>query len=369
MAGRMKDKYWSDAWRAASTLLKPVDVVMAPVGDWPPFPCRVSFYAGPFALQDATVLFLHKGKMAALNKAELAEAAHSWHCVYGNDVFVVLGATMRAPVGPSRWLYQFHMRPLSRHLRSRQLKKRPGTIWFAHVPKTGGTSLWTRLRREFPSSVYYPDIESFLANPPLAGEYDLVGIHFSVSAVLPLLCDEDWLIGMVRSPTERFFSSVKHARRPQEDALTFNTAMRAMREGEVADYLRTEAGRTEARMQLLILGGDHQRPLASQAEGEMLRDAVALLHRPNTLFAPSGRSGDFNRMLSDLLGLRPRRLGKLNADTGHASHDEEFSRVRQTLEWENRSEQGLYEAVETLFATHYHTCGHRVIAAEGEKHP
>jgi hypothetical protein len=355
----MKDKYWSDAWRTASTLLKPNDVVMAPLGDWPAFPCRVSFYAGPFALQDATVLFLHKGKMAALDKVELAETVHNWHCVYSNDVFVVLSATVRASFGPSRWLYQFHARPLSRYLRSRQLKKRSGTIWFVHIPKTGGTSLWTRLRQEFLSNVYYSDIESFLANPPLAGEYDLVGIHFSVSAVLPLLCDEDWLVGMVRSPTERFFSSVKHARRPQEDTLTFNTAMRAMREVEVADHLRTEAGRIEARMQLLILGGDHQRTLKSQADGEMLRNAVALLDRPNTLFAPSSRSGDFNCMLSDLFGLRLRRLGKLNADTVLASYEEEFSRVRQMLEWENRSEQRLYKTVETLFATNYYMREHR----------
>ena len=346
------DRSWCAAYRAACSVLNPNDFVLAPIGSWPRFPCRVSFYSGPFALGDATVLLLHKGRITFLAKSVLSEIVRGWHCIYAGDVFVVLAAKARPSFGLSRALHEIHMLPVRNYLRSRRIKKLPGTIYFAHVPKTGGTSMWQMLRRTFPSNVYYSDIQAFLAHPPAAGEYDLVGLHFMASPALPLLRGGDWLIGMLRSPTERFLSGIVHARRPHEDPATFTVAMRAMREMTVPDFLLTEVGRIEARLQLVILGGDHRQPLACQSDEEMLQRAADLLHRPSTLFAPSDQSDQFNRLLSHLFAFRPRRLGSLNvnARSAYSSHAEEFDRARPAIERENSHEQRLYEVVRASFA-------------------
>ena len=348
----MKDPSWFAAYRAVCSSVKSTDVILGPMGDWPPFPCRIRFYAGPYALQDATVLLLHKGSMTGLDKAELAEVVRRWHCIYANDVFVVLCAAARPSLSPSRIMHQMHMSPLRNYIQSRRIKRRAGTIYYVHVPKTGGTSMWQVLRRTFPSNAYYADMPSFLARPPAAGEYDLVGLHFLASTVEPLLRNGDWLIGMLRCPTERFLSSITHARRPHEDPTTFTAAMRAMRETAVLDFLRTDAGRAEVRLQLLILGCDYRVQSSNQSDDEMRRRAVDLLRRPGVLFAPSDQSRQFIRLLSELFGFRLRRLGRLNAnDPGaYASHSQEFSLSYPAILRENGHEVLLYEEVRKRFA-------------------
>ena len=152
-----------------------------------------------------------------------------------------------------------HCRPLTRFLSSASLRKRRSRIVYVHVPKTGGTSMWASLTRAFPSHVYYPSLRAYLSNPPAPDDYDLIGLHFSPSALLPSLREDDWVIGMVRDPTQRLLSAVMHSRRETEDIETFTASAKAMREMELAQYLATDLGRLEARLQLITFGTDYRR--------------------------------------------------------------------------------------------------------------
>ena len=124
----------------------------------------------------------------------------------------------------------------------------------------GGTAMWASLTRAFPSHVYYPSLRAYLSHPPAPEDYDLIGLHFSPSVLLPSLRQDDWVIGMVRDPTRRLLSAVVHARREAVDPETYTPSSKAMREMDLARYLATDLGRLEARLQLITFGTDYRRP-------------------------------------------------------------------------------------------------------------
>jgi hypothetical protein len=343
----LRDPAWLDAYRAAAAILRPSDVLLAPSGSWPSFPCPARFYQGPFELGDATTLLLHKGRLASLPKPVLSDIMARWTCTHANEVFVLLSATIaKSSRLPSlrRWVY---LRSVRRYLKSRQLKRRDGAIYFVHIPKTAGTSLWNSLRRAYPSNVYYPDYESWQANPPAAGDYDLVGLHFPISTVAPTLREEDVALTLLRDPTKRFFSTLAHARRRSEDPQTFTPAMQAMRAMSAAEFLATEDGRLEARRQLVLLGSDHRLPFYRFADAEMMKNALALLERPNVMFAPSDSADRFLAELAAKLGFHPRALPRNNATTAetYAEFTEEFREAAPLVEYENAVERALYKQI------------------------
>jgi hypothetical protein len=179
------------------------------------------------------------------------------------------------------------------------------------VPKTGGTSMWASLTRAFPSHVYYPSLRAYLSNPPAQNDYDLIGLHFSPSVLLPSLREDDWVIGMVRDPTQRLLSAV---RRETEDTETFTASAKAMREMDLAQYIATDLGRLEARLQLITFGTDYRRPAYTLSDYEMLCSARALAQQGNVVLAPSERSSAFMELVAKRLAFRPGPLRRLNAN-------------------------------------------------------
>jgi hypothetical protein len=245
-----------------------------------------------------------------------------------------------------------HCQPLIRFLASASLRRRRARIIYVHVPKTGGTSMWASLTRAFPSHVYYPILGAYLSNPPTANEYDLIGLHFSPAVLLDSLAADDWVIGMVRDPTQRFLSGVAHARRATEDPLTFTASARAMREMELADYVTTELGRAEARLQLIIFGSGCPQPSEIPSDEEMLGAALSFARRENVILAPSERSHAFRDCVARALSFRPGVLGRLNANepAGSAAHRHEFERVIGLVNAVNRCEREFYDFVCKSFA-------------------
>lgn len=61
----MKDFLWRAVYDVLLPLLSEADVVLAPRGDWPPFPCTCTLYDDVIDLADATVLVLHKADLQA----------------------------------------------------------------------------------------------------------------------------------------------------------------------------------------------------------------------------------------------------------------------------------------------------------------
>jgi hypothetical protein len=343
----MKDPLWQAVYNALRPLLNGSDVILAPRGDWPPFPCSFFLYDDFIEIGDATVLILHKGQLTSLPKVELRRITDEWQWIFANEVFIVLSRSEKTKIDVRRGSDIVHCRPLIRFLCSASLRKRHSKIVYVHVPKTGGTSMWASLTRAFPSHVFYPSIHAYLSHPPAPEDYDLIGLHFSPSFLLPSLSDDDWVIGMVRHPTQRFLSGVMHSRRTTADPKTFTPSAMAMREMELTEYLATDFGRYEARLQLVTFGTDLLQSSIMPSDEVMLSSAVAFSRRDNVFLAPSERSPAFREFLAKRLSFRRGALGRLNVNEPamRAAHSREFSRAVGRLNAINSREREFYDFV------------------------
>jgi hypothetical protein len=173
--------------------------------------------------------------------------------------------------------------------------------------------MWVSLARAFPSHVYYSSSHACLKNPPAPDDYDLIGLHFSPTVLSDFLSEDDWVVGMVRHPTQRFLSGVVHCRRQSEDPETFTPSMKAMRDMDLVDYLATAFGRFESRLQLITFGADYRQSVDALSDQELLSSALAFARRENVVLAPSERSDEFRKVLASRLSFRPRALGRLNS--------------------------------------------------------
>jgi hypothetical protein len=343
----MKDRLWQAVYDVVQPLLSDRDVVTAPRGDWPPFPGTTMFYDDVIELEGCTVLTLHKGLLTSLRKAELRIIAEEWQRVFANEVFLVFSRERRAGKDLRRSANSIHWQPLTRYLSSASLRKRRSKIVYVHVPKTGGTAMWASLTKAFPSHVYYPTLRAYLSNPPAPDDYDLIGLHFSPSVLLSSLRKNDWLIGMIRDPTQRLLSAVMHSRRQTEDIETYTASAMAMRNMELAQYMATDLGRLEARLQLLMFGKDYRQSMDVVSDEEMLHSARALSRRENTILAPSESSPAFLELVADRLAFRPGTLRRLNANEPAilAGYLREISEAIDLIHSINAPERELYNVV------------------------
>jgi hypothetical protein len=293
------------------------------------------------------VLVLHKGQLTSLPKGELRRISNEWQWIFANEIFIVLSRSQKTKRVIRRSRDIVHCKPLIRFLCSASLRRRRSKIVYVHVPKTGGTSMWASLTRAFPSHVFYPSVGAYLKHPPAPEDYDLIGLHFSPNSLLPSLCEEDWMIGMVRHPTHRFLSGVMHSRQTTADPETFTSSAKAMREMELSEFLATDFGRYEARLQLITFGADFRHASEMPSDEEMLRSAVAFSQRGNIVLAPSERSPAFAEFLARRLSFRPGPLRRLNANepTMHSAHWCEFSRARGLINAINSRERDFYDVV------------------------
>jgi hypothetical protein len=351
----MKDPLWQAVYNALHPLLNGSDVILAPRGAWPSFPCSSFLYDDFIEIEDATVLILHKGQLTSVAKVDLRRVSDEWQWIFANEVFIVFSRSEKIKTDVRRGSDIVHCKPLIRFLSSASLRKRHSKIVYVHVPKTGGTSMWASLTRAFPSHVFYPSIHAYLSHPPAPEDYDLIGLHFSPTFLLPSLSDDDWVIGMVRHPTQRFLSGVMHSRRRAIDPETFTPSAKAMREAELTEYLATDLGRYEARLQLITFGADLRQSPIVPSDGEMLRSAVAFSRRDNVILAPSERSPAFRGFLANRLAFRPGALGRLNVNEPgtRSAHFREFSRAVGLINEINAREREFYEFVCHSFSELY----------------
>jgi hypothetical protein len=350
----MRDRTWREAYQYVYALLRPEDTVLAPRGAWPDFPCAVKFYDDWIDTGGATVVFLYKGRMHGARKSQIAELAQNGQRMFANEVFAVFGVSARAGTAAAPDTMNRHYGPVDQYIRSASLRRRNFKIFYVHVPKTAGTSMWSALSAVFPSNIYYSSSDACLRNPPAGDEYDLIGIHFSPSVIASYISPGDWVVGMVREPTQRLLSAIMHHRRPEEDSATFTRAQRAMREMPIADFLDTDDGRYESLLQLIIFGTDYRKAFQEYSDQQMLDAALAYAKRDNVILAPSDRSEQLAELLAGKFSLPPLSLERLNENNRAAMSDSivEFEALRSQIEDANACERSFYDFVVDLFNNH-----------------
>jgi hypothetical protein len=172
-------------------------------------------------------------------------------------------------------------------------------------------------------------------------------LHFSPSVLLSCLREDDWVIGMVRDPTQRLLSAVMHSRRETEDPETFTASAKAMREMDLTRYVATDLGRHEARPQLITFGADYRRPADALSDHQLLCSARALARRENVILAPAERSPAFVELVAKQLAFRPGALRRLNANEPAilAANLTEFNDATELINSINAHEREFYDFV------------------------
>ena len=345
----MRDPWWQAAWAALEPLLRRHDRLLLPRGDWPCQAWRARFYDSEIRIGRASVLVLHKGRLAGLPKPALRAVMRRWRFVFANEVLVCFRKPAPFPLGRQPHVGDPHVCTLYEHVHSRHLKRIDGTVYFSHIPKAAGTAVWAALSQRVRSSVYYDSLETFRSNPPEPGEYDLVGGHVPLPLLAAHASAGDRVVGLVREPTARFRSAFLHSRRAEEDPATFTPTMQAMRRDPLRAFLRTHDGQMELRQQLLMLGFDYGSDYTTQRDAELLGTARRLLGDQRCLFRPTEEIDGFVSEVADMLRVdfSGTRLGRLNA----ASLDQadqataEFEEALPLITAGNGAERELYEFV------------------------
>lgn len=330
----MKDPIWAATWAAVSAHLHDSDVILVPPGDWPPRMAQ-RVYRNEIKIGKANVLIIHKAKLACLNKKTLRGIMRTWQFLYANEVFVCFRKEHLEIPRTQPPIEDPHVCTLHEYLHSSDRKRIRSTVYFCHIPKTAGTSVWEFLSNRVIASVYYETFESFLANPPRPGEYDLVGGHVPLPLLAAHAAPGDHLAGLLRDPVMRFRSAFMHSRRQSEDPSTFSPVMQAMRIQPLRQFLETLDGQMEVRQQLLMLGFDFMENYTIGIDEEMFRKGKNVLADKRCLFRPVKQVDAFVNDLADILEIDPPvgAVGSSNVSDASASADalNEFNDAAQMV--------------------------------------
>ena len=295
-----------------------------------------------------TVCAVHKGYMPIFGPAFLERMLQDWLVVFANEVFVIF-ATPRVVRNNFSETEGAHCQPIRNFLNASREKRRKDLIVFIHIPKTAGTSLWSELASHFPSNLYFAKCEHFQNRKINVADFDLIGGHIFYSLVETHIRPTDWIIGVLRNPIDRLCSAINHNKRAGEDQATFGPVMKAMRQQDLLDFLSGPGGETEVRHQLLVMGGRYEDGL-SQDDDTMLRNAMALITRPRSIFCTVGQLHYLPQVLEEKLGIKMAALQKLNANSGDEKIKGDVkSSLPETLQSSLRANELLYNFASDRF--------------------
>ncbi|ACI51983.1 conserved hypothetical protein [Gluconacetobacter diazotrophicus PA1 5] len=310
----MQDPYWHDAWVAAQRHVGRDDRLLLPRGDWPGGAAGdIRCYDDAIDLGDATIFFLHKGRMGCIDRSALRQVFRTWHIFHANEVFICF--RKRRPFLPlfRGMAHSRHVGVLTRYLDSGRRKRTDRTMFFVHLPKTAGTSAWRAMAAHVPSKIYYEMYSAFIANPPAAGEYDLVGGHIPLRVMEPRIRPDDVVTCLFREPVSRFRSAFLHSRRPDEDPATFTPVMRAMRDMPLREFLKRPDARMEVSQQSLMLGFSFREHYQESLDGDIFDSIRQYLRHPLHVFMTSDAIEPFVNRTVGLLRSRPGMVKRHNS--------------------------------------------------------
>ncbi len=88
-------------------------------------------------------------------------------------------------------------------------------LFFIHIPKTGGTSIYNALRSMIPDRLAWytgaiSNVQSFLSTPENRRSVSVYAGHFTYFHIKEFLTLEDKIFSVIRDPIERAFSHYNH---------------------------------------------------------------------------------------------------------------------------------------------------------------
>lgn len=315
----MLDAWWRNALSALACNVAEGARVLLPVGDWPALDYTVQFYQSTdvrIAIDGFDAILIHKGMLTSFRQADVGLCLREMAVVYANAVFVLLVQHPRR----LRLVLPTHVRPLRIYADPARYRRRQvGCGVFMHIPKTGGTSIWSCLSNSVRSTVYFTSNTTLAAFDGDLDAFELVGGHINAETLIA----RQWrgpTFFVLRDPVRRVLSAIAHARRPDQNLATFDEGRHAMRQIDTADFdadlrkIILYEGNLQTRMLAERPGDDLHDPALRDA---MCRRACERLENPQWHYGCLDDPVLLANRISERFGVRAAKLPHLNRTAQH----------------------------------------------------
>jgi len=326
------DRSWSQALAALHRATVDGANVLLPDGDWPELRYTTTRYCNTdtnISISGQDAILLHKGMLTSFRQADIRECLGNLTVAYANDVFVLF---CRWPRGRSLF-FRSHLNALKTYADPARFHRKGGRrCAFVHIPKTGGTSIWSRISSGIRANVYFSSNQALAAFDGDINQFDAVGGHFHIEVLLA----KGWqgsVFFVLRDPVARILSSIAHARRLDENLGQFDANQLAMR--NLDDHTPHQTLRSillhEGNMQVRALAERPDDMLAgTTALGLLGRRAIERLDSPRCSFGLLAEPRRLGQQVSAAFGLRNDRLPHLN-QTAQTTSPSYVATVRRFL--------------------------------------
>ena len=229
------------------------------------------------------------------------------------------------------------------------INKMNSKIFFQHVPKTGGTSVYTLLKKNF-ESLYITNLCD-LEGVDSIDEYQLISGHLPFKPVAEKFPEFQFqVIVFMRNPVGRFISAFKLSRRINENPENFGKRMNMMRNMTMSDFLNTRQGFMEVHTPLFLLAkANGYRGLDVDTAFE---NAIKFLNNENVLVCLTERMDESLERINDKIKLKNlNKLQSLNTSqqNPYELNESEITEANEKLTNLLSTEQKLYDKALDLF--------------------
>lgn len=301
----MLDKFWLQAHAAMRRHVREGASILLPEGDWPALAYSATFYRNTdcrVGVDGHDAVLVHKGMLTSFRQADIRLCLKEMAAVFANEVFILF---MPRPHRRG-WFLPVHLRKLKVYAHPEAYHRRHAHRGaFIHIPKTAGTSVWTRISASVRSSLYFSSAATLGAFEGDINAFEVVGGHIHAETLIAKGWDGPGFFVM-RDPVDRVLSFIAHAKRMNENLAMLDESYHVARrigDGPL-DAAQQDLLFHEANMHIRALGerpGDSLHvPLRLE---QITARAFDRLDRPGWSFGMVEQPGVLSRQITAQFGL------------------------------------------------------------------